>query len=654
MLILVGPTNWDNPINLILSTSSSGSSFSHNNVAPQRQRGSFLNGSPTPPNRRNVVPHQKGIDNPFSVIYDPNSARATENRKSGELQSLSYLHIEKELQAGRSPAKSAFLNPIVTVIDETSLRRAGSVLSRSLSTMNHGTIRRRNRMAKRLDVKSTSASVYSGESEKSKAKSKQSRWKSLFPIKRKTSFRYTPVSKAHHRPHFESQKDADNFFLLDGIASVVRDMLPRTMLTYKYKKITHILPQLHLHPERFTITRNNSFYIVDSKSASGPLQATKMTRPIDKETIHRFPETRKVSVVSARRQVFLSTVYKEYREKVFANKYQIPPKFELLLPFEAGIMKPEEKSSIDVKILLEVLLRRTAAAKIEFRLAQSGYMDSSSKSSIYTSDHSLSPKSSGKDKASRDSSTNKNSYSTTNSSLFDDRESTASHNPLPSPQISSVSEFEELYNFLRESLRESPRELETMREAESLREAETLREKDSSYMSSMNQDTAASRFTHTPKTQITCSPRTNHSASPPSPRYMFSSSSLYSGTSSKVPRQANKRNTSIDNFLFAPPSSDVGSLSNMNMYSLQPMNRSVTTISSALDFNSDSGQQSNESRILPLRIPPTKKARGDSNSTTDTSVIHSLDDLSKRMSQYLAEELETPKSMHLGQTNHSS
>lgn len=495
---------------------------------------------------------------------------------------------------------------------------------RSLASMRQGTIRRRNRMAKRSELM-PSGSVYSGDSLKSKPKPRASRWSSMFPIKRKTSFRYTPISKSHRKPFFESQNDADRFFLLDGIASVVRGMLPRTMLTYKYKKVTKIYPELHLCPERFAITENNSFQIVGKNDVAVPLEATRAAPPPISKEMTRTIQTRKGSAAFTRRQVFLSTVYKEYREKVLAGKYYIPPKFDLLLPFESGIMKPEEISSMDVKILLEVLLRRTAAAKIEFRLSQSGLLGASSGSASQSSDDGLSSKFSGVGRSFRDNSSTKRSFSASTSSLGSNgRESVASQNPLPSPQISSVSKFDESLTF------HDPRSGDIIAQ----------RERYGGLMTSVINDSTA--FKSTKKDLL------RHIAKdyPPSALSDFTSSSLYSGTSS---RQRRNTKTHLNNIVFTPLPSEVGSLSNINMYSLQPMNRSVTTISSALGFNSDSGQNSNESKILELRFAP-KKARGDSNSTTNTSVIHSLEDIDKRMSQHLTEDLSSPEGMYLSQT----
>lgn len=603
MLILVGPTNWGNPVVLILSTSSSSSHIHNIDTQPGHRRGSASD-SPTLANRRKA-PHQK--DNPFSVIYEPNSSHHTENLRPNELPSPSYRHIEKELQAGRSPARSGFSThkPTVTVIDETNLRRAGSVLSRSLSTMRHGTIRRRKRMAKRSEITSPSPSVYSTESVKTKTKSRASKWAFMFPTKTRRPFKYTPISKAQRKPYFESQQEIDDFYWLDGIAAVVREMLPRTMLTFKYKKLTKIFPELRLHPERFTVTRNNSFHIIDSNTAKGPLQATKEAPPIEKEAIRRYGESSKASAVFARRQMFLSTVYKEYREKVLWGKFLLPPKFDLLLPFEAGIMKPEEKASMDVKILLEVLLRRTVAAKIEFRLAQSG-LGSSSRSSTYSGDFSLSSKYSESDNSSTDTSkkhsTKKRNTSTgSGASYVSNQESAASHNPLPSPQISSVSQFEEAYNLLGISKELSQRLIR--------------------YIPSLHQEPGTSLFAKSP------SGGKRHT---PSPTSVFKSP-LYSAAPPKSKPQAETRNASFNNFKFASPLSDVGSLSNMNMYSLQPMNRSVTTISTRLESNSDSLPRSVGRSIASLPDEATSKPRGQSNSTTNTSVMHSVDDLSKRV-----------------------
>ena len=96
--------------------------------------------------------------------------------------------------------------------------------------------------------------------------------------------------------------------------------------------------------------------------------------------------------------------------------------------------------------------------------------------------------------------------------------------------------------------------------------------------------------------------------------------------------------------MFLSELSEANSLSNMNMYSLQPMNRSVVTVSSALTVDSvlrnKTDKEDHKDPSLPHR--PAEDIRA-SNSTTNTSLFQSLDDLNKSVAQYLrGEEFESP------------
>lgn len=623
MLIIVSPTQWSDPISLILSSQNS---LVPSNSHPGRDDATPDRNSPnsgpylvTPARQTGNPPqHQRGVSNPFSVLYDPQSVPSLNvTPDSGEYKSLSYLHIEKELQAGRSPAKASpgKLIPTVTLIDDSELNRAGSVISRNLSTMRHRTIRRRNKMMKRDRHNPSLESVFSSSSNKEKIpkfKPKGSKFSFLFPIKRRTSFKYTPISKQHRR--FDSQKEIDDFFSLDNIFAVVREMLPRTMLTFKYKKIAKVIPELHSRPEYFEISKNNSFTRIvhpEIYSTAAPLHATKISLASEKSIKQRIPPAKRASVSSTRRQLFLNTVYKEYREKVFAGKYKVPPRFELLLPFEAGVMKPEEREDMDTKLLLEILLRRTTAAKLEYRLRQNGFLNRSSTSSNNTSDNALSsssesdpfgPKKDKRNKSGRWGASDLPSYSEPHSA------SSVYSKPLPSPQISSTSRFGKSPKTSRHHINDISSEIK--KDSESSISPLHIIGKDA-------ENTPKSRFT---------------------------SSSRYSSGSSKQQLTFPTLGIRFDRFMFLSELSEANSLSNMNMYSLQPMNRSVVTVSSALTVDSvlrnKTDKEDHKDPSLPHR--PAEDIRA-SNSTTNTSLFQSLDDLNKSVAQYLrGEEFESP------------
>lgn len=356
----------------------------HSNTVNQ----SYGSGSQNISNSRSSgTGHFRSASNPFDIIYDPNQAPHPANLKAAH-KTPSYLEIEREFNSGKSPSRAVGANrysqygntdhyasgsnrhnfpPTVTVIDDRP-KRGNLVVSREASLRHRNTIRRRNKMVRRDDLEKDTEPLLAAET--SVKKSRKLKLSFVFPIKRKTSFKYRSLRSLR----FSSQKDMDEYFLMNNLAAMMKDVLPHTMMTYEYSRLIKVHPNLHAQPAYFAISRSATFTEVQDRSGEkpSPLRGQRIkqsdlsgenldTRPLSKEHSSTESEQHK-------RAVFVSTVSNEYRHSVFSGKFTAPPKIEAVRPFEAEILSPEEKVSIETKLALEVLLRRTLAAKIDYRL----------------------------------------------------------------------------------------------------------------------------------------------------------------------------------------------------------------------------------------------------------------------------------------------
>lgn len=624
--------------------------------------------------------------NPFEVIYDrkkrtsqlpsPNRSSSTEQYKTA-----SYIRIEKSLNQGLSPAREASQEPIVTVIGG-SIRRSGSVVSLLASVRHRNTIRRRNKMVRKeqlLPVGLVSPSPDST-SKKARGGKKRSPLAFLYPIKRKTSLKYSPVIQSPLR--FKSQRELDEYYLLNNVAAVMKELLPRTMNIYNYSLLAQINPNLTAHPKRFAISRDSKFSMIDRPvlQAKFPLHGAKISESNDIDRGLPGPSQDRQGTPELKRRAFLSTVCNKYREVVFAGGFDIPPRIEELLPFEADIMSAEERLLIDVQILFEVLVRRTVAAKIGYRLKQSGrrsgQMQSSQashhdSSSGYENAREPSPRQRGLPKrgfehfkeprqAFSDASNSDNTSLDTNQIM--EHNASLLSELLPSPQISLASNAFEpgLYHPM---LGEDPSQRQR-------------RVHSSSAINSTSQFAQlVSRMSSTKARAVTYSAPVKEIAS---------TSSIYSSVPSTGKRQtgdvsrrsSKKTSGSISPSLkkdsqFSSPSEmfvndfnkvyyateknkkEENKISNLNLYSLQPRNRSNHTLSSSADsssFGSDeilqlhdqektvsSAETKSVERDVLSQATTTSASRVNrsSHSTADTSILHSLEDLSNRVSEYL-------------------
>ncbi|KAI5962659.1 uncharacterized protein KGF55_003735 [Candida pseudojiufengensis] len=319
-------------------------------------------------------------------------------------------------------------HPIVTLIDPDSIKRSGSQLSRSATMRNRNKIKSRNKTVNRkeihkgfvLDERNFNISnneklggLSSNNSSPPRSpKSSNSIWpKFIFPVLRKKSLKYQSVSKSI--PNFKNEDQFRNFINSTNYNEKVLSMLPHRikmwnfteplhphpLLNYKVIKTNKIEPKLHNHHRH---SRSNSINLMDS-------------------------------------------LYSCYRSKVFQlnqqlkshpsgklQKYQIiPPKFQKLYPQDSILLSKKELNRLNLNLAVEILLRRTVAAKMEYRLKHNGLdfnkVDQSSSSIFSSSSASSSLNSSS-------SSSSSSTYETHD--IESSASSTSSSNPSNHPQKS--------------------------------------------------------------------------------------------------------------------------------------------------------------------------------------------------------------------------
>lgn len=332
---------------------------------------------------------------------------------------------------------------------------SGSVVSRLATLRNRNRIKSRNKMVHRNSLKK----------DKERSKKAPKRIAFNFPVKRKTSLKQKPGHmKLPQKPaNFENYADFASFYDQANAASLIREMAPRLMLLFKYKDILSPEPKLLREYREFDINLKNDFLMKD-KVARSKLKIT-ISDPL-RSTLTKNGMQFDSPVGKASDINFIDVVFNKYRNTVFANKLKEVPDFQTIFPDEPldYMVNEEDIKNMNARLALEVLLRRTVAAKLEFRLRQHGF-ETSSESAWLTSD-SNTPGSYDHENGENDSS----DYSTetpSDSSSFDEPYSSPdimrynfSAGLLPSPQISPLPEtVESWYNLSDLSRQKSMRNL---------------------------------------------------------------------------------------------------------------------------------------------------------------------------------------------------
>ncbi|CAR65405.1 DEHA2A11638p [Debaryomyces hansenii CBS767] len=381
--------------------------------------------------------------NPFDVLYEPHKVHSPSHYNTPLSQSFRYLEMEHNNVINRDQGvNDTSYNNIVTVIDSTdSVNRTGSMISRSATLRNRNRIKTRSKMVRKNDIDS--------DPEKAKRKSKLA---FLFPVRRERSLKqkpkYVPLNRS---PKFTNAQEFQQFFDKSNAANVLAEMLPPKMNHFKYKRL--FLPDSKLITSNayYQITRNNSFIINPKTQASKMIISSPIKDTFTKNGVKNEPDLDQHLPPD-----FGSEAYNKYRISVFSNKLSTIPTFYQLFPEEAklGMLNASELEQINKKLLFEVLLRRTVAAKIGYRLKHNGYFNRKSNNNASSNGDSSSESHSGPS-SDNERFDNQNlpklSKSHTNSSSYDESINTDEllkqnaslySGVLPSPQISYSSRIE--------------------------------------------------------------------------------------------------------------------------------------------------------------------------------------------------------------------
>lgn len=382
--------------------------------------------------------------NPFDVLYEPHKVHSPSHYNTPLSQSFRYLEMEHNNVMNRDwGVNDTSYNNIVTVIDSTdSINRTGSMISRSATLRNRNRIKTRNKMVRKNDIDS--------DPEKAKRKSKLA---FLFPVRRERSLKqkpkYVPLNRS---PKFTNAQEFQQFFDKSNSANLLAEMLPPKMNHFKYKRLFLPDPKLITSNAYYQITRNNSFIINPKTQASKMIISLPIKDTFTKNGVKNEPDLDQ----QLQTPDFGSEAYNKYRISVFSNKLSSVPTFYQLFPEETnlGMINASEHEQINKTLLFEVLLRRTVAAKIGYRLKHNGHFNRKSNNNVSSNGDSTSEShsSSSSDNERFDNQNlPKLSKSHTNSSSNDESINTDEllkqnaslySGVLPSPQISYSSRIE--------------------------------------------------------------------------------------------------------------------------------------------------------------------------------------------------------------------
>lgn len=610
------------------------------------------------------ITHNRNLSNPFEVLYEPVTQRS--NLSPSPMNSK-YLEIERAITSGTNLAAS---HPIIYPF--SNLSRNGSIISTESMIRKRHNIRKRTKVVRRTDLPLSQSAVILNRSNSPKPKQK-GRVRYMFPVKRQSSLkRKSSYTKLDSKlSDFSSQKDIDDFFLQNDISIVLKELLPKKVQFYSYANLWYPNPTLNVATKNVQIADDGSIIIREAHSLaiSAPLKDTfvKTSGNPNDPTAKLVPlpliGPGRKDIPSANQSKFAqSTAYEKYRHQIYNHRFLIPPRFEDLYPEDVinNVVSPGQVDEINRQLLLEILLRRTVAAKIEFRLKKSGkwtkkkkrstdhrdttsssYSELPSSSSDNTNNDSSDslPRLESSSDHSDDESINTDDLMQQNASLFSEL--------LPSPQISYASDI-----FGSEF------------------EAPEVDDEHPDPVVSYN----APLVSKPSKQSLNASSRLKNSDNPPTPsgrntrRIHWVSDSPFENKSDEL--------LYINDFYkryFAQNKNQLNdvekTLFNSDVYQLKPMNRSFATLSSTIDnmsrFQTPTPgfgiELSKETRSGSSNSKDKSLGRGDTESshdrmtssvegvrtqsTTNTSVFKVLEDLASELSSF-ANEGKTPSLSH--------
>lgn len=405
--------------------------------------------------------HKRTVSNPFEVLYDSFAPPPKSNLAPSSSMTPTYLQIQKAITSGAQQASSPHI-----LYSHTNISRNGSIISTESMIRNRNVIKNRNKRVRKTDLPQTSSphsSIFNQTpTHKLRPNSKQKsagRVRYLFPVKRQSSLKKkSSYTKLNNRPaKFNNQTELEDFFGANDIGSLLKELLPSKMQVYRYSNLVNVNPTLNSATKNIKITSNNSFIIEEAPPLviSAPLKDTFVKTGGNPKDTRFIPLHKKTSSAVDTTPVEL-TAYEKYREQAFSQKFMVPPRFQDLFPQDINTLTEQQIDEINCKLLLEILIRRTVAAKIEYRLKNSGWdmAKKTSKSSNTSSSYSNLSSSSSSDDNSNQSHSSNNSLPRLESSsdAHTDEESINTDDLmqqnaslfsglLPSPQISYASDI---------------------------------------------------------------------------------------------------------------------------------------------------------------------------------------------------------------------
>lgn len=591
--------------------------------------------------------HKRTVSNPFGVLYDSFAPPNKSNLAPSSSMTPRYLQIEKAITSGTQPAASSHI-----LYSHPNISRNGSIISTKSMIRNRNVIKNRNKMVRKTDLQQPSSphsSIFNQTLTRPSSKQKPARRvRYLFPVKRQSSLKekpsYTKLNSISAK--FNSRAELEEFFVANDIGSLIKELLPGKMQVFHYSNLVNVKPTLTSTTKNVKITNNNSFIIEDAPPLviSAPLKETFVKTGGNPNETRLIPLHKKTCSAVDTRPIEL-TAYEKYREQAFSQKFMIPPRFQDLFPQDINTLTEEQIDEINRKLLLEILIRRTVAAKIEYRLKNSGW-DMSKKTS----------------KESNTSSSYSDLSSSSSSSEDNTNRSHSSHNSLPRLESSSDAHTDE----------ESINTDDLMQQNASLF-SELLPSPQISYAS----DIFGSEFGVTSDNNDHPDPVVSHYsplASKASKQTLLNSlqdSRAFRRQKSREPHIRNESNPDSSNAkikseellyvndfnktYFAQNKNKLDdvekTLFNSTVYLLKPMNRSFATLSSS---NDSINRFKTQTPIVPTTSssgsPITNESRHDtesgyektvstkvrnSQSTANTSILKGLEDLASELSSYV-------------------
>ncbi|WLF78865.1 hypothetical protein PVL30_002610 [Lodderomyces elongisporus] len=155
---------------------------------------------------------------------------------------------------------------------------------------------------------------------------------------------------------------SNSFLKLCNYDDLVASMLPKKTKYWKYKEPLHPHPKLHYKVGDVEGAMDTGYIGVSHHSRD-----TSFAKSTNNLT------SKRPSIATATNpDQLLNALYKDYQKRAFEVSKQssrrTPPKFESLYPQDSFLLSKKELNHLNTKLLMNVLLRRTVAAKLEYRL----------------------------------------------------------------------------------------------------------------------------------------------------------------------------------------------------------------------------------------------------------------------------------------------